>query len=183
MIGCTCARAVCRSPGKHVLQGQSPAARLTTDPDQVGQWWGGGQPWSVLTVTGAGGIDVVDLSYAALPEAIAAWLAERGFADMPVVAGDDHIQFLTSPGDAKPRYAPLPGGWARKPPHGEVVLLPPSRLPSGRPLTWHTTPTGGSALVPCAALFAALEDLPVPAELAGAIPPTSGDPQAPGRRA
>ena len=73
------------------------------------------------------------------------------------------------------------GGWIRKAADGELVLLPPSRLPGGRPLTWHTRLAASAALVDCAALFAALQELPVPAELAGTTHRPGPDPRHPGR--
>jgi hypothetical protein len=168
MIGCACNHGACPAPGRHLLAGLS-TQDLTTDPDRARQWWGGGQPWSLLTVTGPPrGVDVIELSYQEPLDGVLGWLGRRGLADLAVITGDERVRFLTAADQEHANYAPLPGGWVRTPAHGELVLLPPSRLPGGRPLRWHRPLTTDAALVDCAALFAALEELPVPVELAAA---------------
>jgi hypothetical protein len=166
MIGCACNHGACPAPGRHLLAGLS-TQDLTTDPDRARQWWGGGQPWSLLTVTGPPrGVDVIELSYQEPLDGVLGWLGRRGLADLAVITGDERVRFLTAADQEHANYAPLPGGWVRKPAHGELVLLPPSHTPDGRPLTWHTRPTAGGGLVGGAELFAALERLPVPTALA-----------------
>jgi hypothetical protein len=149
MIGCACNRGACPAPGRHLLGGLS-TDHLTTDPDRVRQWWGGGQSWSLLTVTGpSGGVDVVELSYHGLLDGVLGWLSGRGLADLDVIIGDDRVRFLTAPAKQGAEHALLPGGWVHKPAHGELVLLPPSCLPGGRPLTWHGGLNDQPSRLPC----------------------------------
>ena len=182
MIGCACGRAACRAPGRHLHEGQSTAGGPTADRDQVKRWWGGGQSWSVATVTGAG-LDVVQLSYEAPIGAVIGWLDDHGLLDIPAVIGHGHVEFLTGPCPGTPAYAPLPSGWVRRPPPGELVLFPPSCVPGGSPLTWYTALKADVDLVESAGLFAALAELPRPENLVAATSGPLGTDQPTSRRA
>jgi hypothetical protein len=165
LSGCSCGSLSCAAPGAHPMGALQPRD-ATTDAGVLRYWWGPGS-WRMANVATAAGVtvDVVELAYPDHPAEIAEWLRAHNAGDGPVIALDrDRTRFLGSAGRSRrPTWARLAAGSVRRLTHGQLVLLPPSRLPGGRELTWLTGPT--MPLPNGRRLLQVLKRLPPPEEL------------------
>ena len=173
-LACSCREAACPTPARH-LPATLTSADATTDPARLARWWGGTLDLANLATVAGRAFDVVELSYQAPAEQVAAWLRAHDVEAGPVIDTGDTTRFLVGVGVPEACHAPLESGWVSKLAAGVLVLLPPSRLISGRELCWLTGPHG----VPMPndeALYQALGRLPTWWELAAWT--TAGDRQA-----
>ena len=161
---CSCSEAACPTPARH-LPGTLTAADATIDPARLARWWGGNLDLANLATVVGWAFDVVELSFKAPPEQIAAWLRAHDLEAGPVIDTGATTRFLVQVGAPVPGYAPLRSGWLAKLRHGELVLLPPSRSIRGRELCWLTGPRG-VPLPDGEALYQVLRRLPAWWELA-----------------
>jgi hypothetical protein len=138
---CSCGEAVCPTPAWH-LPGELTPADATTDPVRLARWWGGNLDLANLATVAGWPFDVVELSYQAPAEQVAAWLQANGLEAGPVIDTGDTTRFLVRVGAPPPCYAPLRTGWVSKLRAGVLVLLPPSRSIRGLELRWLTGPRG-----------------------------------------
>jgi len=152
-VGCSCGQEACLAAGRH------PIDELTYDPARVIEWWAE-DDWNLATVAGQA-VDVVELAHQGRPAQVVAWLHAHQVEAGPVIdAGDGRAQFLTTVGDPESRFAPLVGGWLGKFAHGDLVMLPPSRLAGGLELLWQVSPTTDVHPPDGELLFEALRALP-----------------------
>lgn len=163
LAGCSCGQG-CGMPARHPALGLT-VADATTDPQRLTAWWrhGAGR-WNLATVTGAA-VDLVALADPRPAAEVAAWLRAHGVEPGPALGVGDRVQFLcrVGPGQA-PASAGSGSGWLVRPGHGELVLLPPSRLVGGQQLAWRTGPDAD--LPDPTRLYEVLAALPPPDELA-----------------
>ncbi len=163
LAGCSCGQD-CGMPARHPALGLT-VADATTDPQRLTAWWrhGAGR-WNLATVTGAA-VDLVALADPRPAAEVAAWLRAHGVEPGPALGVGDRVQFLcrVGPGQA-PASAGSGSGWLVRPGHGELVLLPPSRLVGGQQLAWRTGPDAD--LPDPTRLYEVLAALPPPDELA-----------------
>jgi hypothetical protein len=161
---CSCGEAACPTPAQHV-PGVLTTADATTDPARLARWWGGSLDLANLAAIAGWAFDVVELSYRAPTEQIAAWLRAHDLEAGPVIDTGETTRFLAQVGAPEPCYAPLRTGWVSKLRAGVLVLLPPSRSICGRELCWLTGPRG-VPLPDSEALYQVLRRLPAWWELA-----------------
>jgi hypothetical protein len=138
---CSCGEAACPTPAQH-LPGVLTAADATTDPARLARWWGGSLDLANLATHAGWPFDVVELSYQAPAEQVAAWLRAHGLEAGPVLDTGETTRFLVRVGAPPPCYAPLRTGWVSKLRAGVLVLLPPSRSIRGHELRGLTGPHG-----------------------------------------
>jgi len=138
---CSCSEAACPTPARH-LPGTLTAADATIDPARLARWWGGNLDLANLATVVGWAFDVVELSYQAPAEQVAAWLRAHDLEAGPVIDTGETTRFLVRVGAPVPYYAPLRTGWVSKLRAGVLVLLPPSRSIRGRELCWLTGPRG-----------------------------------------
>ena len=161
---CSCRETACPTPAGH-LPAALTSADATTDPARLARWWGGKLDLVNLATVAGRAFDVLELSYQAPAEQVAAWLHAHGVEAGPVIDIGDTTRFLVGVGAPEACYAPLESGWVSKLPAGVLVLLPPGRLISGRELCWLTGPRG-VPLPDGEALYQVLRRLPAWWELA-----------------
>jgi len=161
---CSCGEAACPTPARH-LPGMLTAADATTDPARLARWWGGSLDLANLATIAGWPFDVVELSYQAPAEQVAAWLCAHELEAGPVIDTGDTTRFLVQVSAPTPCHAPLRSGWVSKLRAGMLVLLPPSRSMRGRELCWLTGPRG-VPLPDGEALYQVLGRLPACWELA-----------------
>lgn len=161
---CSCGEAACPTPAWH-LPGVLTTADATTDPLRLARWWGGNLDLANLATVAGWPFDVVELSYQAPAEQVAAWLRAHDLEAGPVIDTGDTTRFLVQVAAPPPCYAPLRTGWVSKLRAGMLVLLPPSRSIRGRELRWLTGPRG-VPLPDGEALYQVLRRLPAWWELA-----------------
>jgi hypothetical protein len=110
-------------------------------------------------------VDVVALSCPRPAAEIAAWLAAHTVEPGPVIDLGGPVAFLTTVRrDPTGQRRQAGSGWLERVCHGELVLLPPSRLIDSRSPDWLAGPQ-----LPFAdqeALWRVLAELPEPGELA-----------------
>lgn len=169
---CSCGEATCPTPARH-LPGALTRQDATIDPRRLERWWRGPAGQANLVTVAGWAFDVVELSFKAPPEQIAAWLRAHDLEAGPVIDTGASTRFLVQVGAPVPCYAPLRSGWLAKLRHGELVLLPPSRPISGRELVWRTGPSG-IALPDGEELYRVLLRLPAVWELAAWARPEVG---------
>ena len=161
---CSCGEAACPTPARH-LPAALTNADATTNPVRLARWWGGNLDLANLATVAGWPFDVIELSYQAPAEQVAAWLRAHGLEAGPVIDTGETTRFLVRVGAPPPCYAPLRTGWVSKLRAGVLVLLPPSRSISGRELCWLTGPRG-VPLPDGGALYQVLRRLPAWWELA-----------------
>ncbi len=161
--GCSCGRGGCATPARHVALGVGPVD-ATTYPRQLRRWWQGEGPWNVAAVAGRC-VDVLALSCPRPAAEVAAWLAAHRVVPGPVIDLGGRVVFLTTvrrgPTGQRRRAG---SGWLERVCHGELVVLPPSRLVDSRSPEWLAGPQ-----LPFAdegLLWRALAELPEAGELA-----------------
>lgn len=165
--GCSCGHVACPTPASHPM-GKLGPRDATTDPQMLWYWWGAGGAWHMANVATIAGlaIEVVELlDYPPYWSEIADWLSAHQAGNGPVLGVDyDTVRFLGMPRrSGRARSTPLAVGRVRRLARGEVVLLPPSRLPGVREVTWLTGPH--MPLPDGRRLLEALIRLPPPTEL------------------
>jgi Bifunctional DNA primase/polymerase, N-terminal len=167
LAGCSCGRVDCPAPARHPM-GKLGPRDATTDVEILCYWWGAGGAWrtaNIATIAGQA-VEVVELvGYPPHWSEIADWLRARKVGDGPVLGVDSStVQFLGNPRRlGRGRSTRMAAGSVRRLAHGEVVLLPPSRLPGNREVTWLTGPH--MPLPDANRLLEALTRLPAPEEL------------------
>jgi hypothetical protein len=161
---CACRRRDCPALPLH------PPRRLDHDTDprqaaQVARWWTITPDAGIATVAGAA-FDVIELHTATPPEVILQWLPDQGFTPGPAIyAGLGRLQLLAAPDSYQAdRYDCATAAILYQPP-GALILLPPSRLGDGQPVTWLRPLDPGTDLPQGKELFFALFDLPVNQQL------------------
>ncbi len=160
--GCSCQRRDCPAPAAHPL-GTLAAADATAELGAVGSWWLDTPDANIATPAGLD-VDVVEVCPPAAVDAVAAWLAANGIEPGPVLRAEDGRTRLLLPAGA----GAADGDRVRVVADGELVLLPPSRLPDGRRVRWLAPPLYRLRLPDGAAVVRALAGLPAAGELAGA---------------
>jgi hypothetical protein len=148
--------------------GKLGARDATTDVQILCYWWGAGGAWRMANIATIAGhaVGVVELvGYPPHWSEIADWLRAHEVGDGPVLGVDSNtVQFLGSPRRlGRARSTRLAVGSVRRLAHGEVALLPPSRLPGNREVTWLTGPH--MPLPDANQLLEVLTRLPAPEEL------------------
>jgi hypothetical protein len=169
---CSCREATCPTPARH-LPGALTRQDATTDPERLARWWRGPAGQANLVTVAGWAFDVIELSFNASAEQVAAWLRAHDLEAGPVIDTGATTRFLVQVGMPAPCYAPLRSGWLAKLRHGELVLLPPSRSISGRVLVWRTGPSG-IALPDGEELYRVLLRLPMVWGLAAGARPQVG---------
>jgi hypothetical protein len=144
LAGCSCGRVACPTPASHPM-GRLRPRDATTDTQMLCYWWGAGGAWrtaNVATIAGLAVEAVELLDYPPHWSEIAEWLSAHQAGNGPVLGVDhDTVTFLGAPRrSGRARSTPLAVGRVRRLARGEVVLLPPSRLPGLREVTWLTGP-------------------------------------------
>jgi hypothetical protein len=167
LAGCSCGRVACPTPARHPM-GKLGPRDATTDAQMLCYWWGAGGAWRMANVATIAGqaVEVVELlGYPPHWSEIADWLSAHQAGNGPVLGVDpDTVRFLGSPRrSGRARSTRLAVGWVRRLGRGEVVLLPPSRLPGDSEVTWLTGPH--MPLPDGKRLLEALTRLPPPEEL------------------
>jgi hypothetical protein len=154
----TCHRLDCPAPPLH------PAGRL--DPHAATQQANRllveltAQPHAGLaTVTGTA-FDIAEVHTTLPPNLILAWLADRPHPTGPALyAGHGRLQLLAKPHSYQPDRYDSANTAILYQPAGILILLPPSQLPGGHPVTW-LCPLGHLDQLPDGAnLFWTLADL------------------------
>lgn len=120
---------------------------------------------NIATIAGHA-VEVVELlDYPPHWSQIADWLNAHQVGNGPVLGVEPHtVRFLGSPRlSGRARSTRLAAGWVRRLARGEIVLMPPSRLPGDSEVTWLTGPH--MPLPDGKRLLEALTRLPPPEEL------------------
>jgi Bifunctional DNA primase/polymerase, N-terminal len=167
LAGCSCGRVACPTPARHPM-GKLGPRDATTDAQMLCYWWGAGGAWRMANVATVAGhaVEVVELlGYPPHWSEIADWLSAHQAGNGPVLGVDQGtVRFLGSPRrSGRARSTRLAVGWVRRLGRGEVVLLPPSRLPGDSEVSWLTGPH--MPLPDGKRLLEALTRLPPPEEL------------------
>jgi hypothetical protein len=74
------------------------SADATTDPARLARWWGGTLDLANLATVAGRAFDVVELSYQAPAEQVAAWLRAHDVEAGPVIDTGDTTRFLVGAG-------------------------------------------------------------------------------------
>ena len=162
---CTCHRRDCPAHPLH------PPRQLDRNPNprhvaQVGRWWAANPDAAIATVASAA-FDVIEVHTATPPEAILEWLSHVGATAGPVLdAGLGRLQLLAAPDSYQvDRYDSATAAILYLAP-GSLLLLPPSPLGDGQPVSW-LRPLDPSADLPDGnELFWSLVGLPANRQLA-----------------
>jgi hypothetical protein len=83
------------------------SADATTDPVRLARWWGGRRDLANFATVAGRAFDVVELSYQAPAEQVAAWLRAHAVEAGPVIDTGVTTQFLVGVAARKACYAPL----------------------------------------------------------------------------
>jgi len=167
LAGCSCGRVACATPASHPM-GKLGRRDASTDAQMLCYWWGAGGAWRTANVATVAGhaVEVIELlDYPPHWSEIADWLAAHRAGNGPVLGVDqDTVRFLGSPRrSGRTRSTRLAVGWVRRLARGELVLMPPSRLPGDGEVTWLTGPH--MPLPDGKQILEALTQLPPPEEL------------------
>ena len=162
---CACRRRDCPAPPLH------PPRPLVQQPNpwqsaQVARWWTLTPDAAIATVAGAA-FDVIELHTAIRADVILEWLTGQGFTPGPVLSGGlGRMQLLAAPDSYEAdRYDTAAAAVLYQPP-GTLVLLPPSRLGDGQPVSWLRPLNPTTELPDGKELFFTLFDLPALRQLA-----------------
>ena len=119
------------------------------------------QPHAALATLAGTAFDIAEIHTTLPPNLILAWLADQRTAPGPVLrAGHGRLQFLTKPASYQPDRCDSANAAILYQPAGTLVLLPPSQLPDGQPVTWLRPLRDLDRLPDGADLFWTLTDLP-----------------------
>src|SRR6266540_3202288 len=162
---CTCRRRDCPGLPVHLprhldLDGSARHAR------DVGRWWTATPDAAVATVAGAA-FDVIEIHSAIPPTVILDWLASHALGRAAVLqVGLGRLQVLAAPDSYQAdRYDSHIAALLYLP-AGTLLLLPPSRLGDGQPITWLRPLEPAAELPDGKKLFWTLVELPANQPLA-----------------
>jgi hypothetical protein len=160
----TCRRLDCPAPPLHPSsplhqQGQEQQAPSVT------RWWTTDPHSAIATLTGSA-FDAIEIHTTIPPDTVLAWVHDQDPPIGPVLhAGHSRLQFLTKPASYQPdRYDSATAAILYLAP-GTLILLPPSQLPGGQPVTWLRPLHDLDHLPDGTDLFWALTDLPANRQL------------------
>jgi hypothetical protein len=155
----TCRRLDCPAPPLHTAQPLSQPARRR-QADQATRWWATNPHSAIASLTGCA-FDIAEIHTTIPPDTILAWLTDQHQPTGPVLhAGHGRLQFLAKPHSYQPDRCDSATTAVLYLAAGTLILLPPSHLPDGQPITW-LRPLGDLDRLPDGDdLFWSLVDLP-----------------------
>ena len=154
-----CRRPDCSAPPLHPtgrLDQYASARHLA----HVGRWWAT-NPQAGIAVAAGIAFDVIELHTTLAAETILAWLADQHCPVGPVLhAGHGRLQLLTQPDSYQHDRIDRAAATILYLAPGARVLLPPSRLADGQPVTWLRPLDALTGLPDGTELFWMLAELP-----------------------
>jgi hypothetical protein len=156
---CACRRRDCSAspllePGR---RDPHASARQMT---HAARWWTANPDAAIASLTGTA-FDMIEIHSTIPPGTILEWLADQHVTLGPVLhAGHGRVQLLTKPDSYQHDRFDSAAAAILYLPAGSLILLPPSRLTDGQPVTWLRPLDTLASLPDGSALFWTLTDLP-----------------------